>query len=436
MLNNLSERNRSIVISIFGGALGRSVSLLAPFVVMPIILNEIDVYLFGVWMTVLSFTSMALFLDFGIGNGLLTKLSYQNGLKNYREMQEYIVSAYVALITIAIVLLIVVLTIYLYFSYDTTVLKSNNKLAVDIVLVSVFTFTIGIPVSVIQRVMYAKHQIFQCNLWQILGAVIAVITCYIAVKIDLHPALIILSYSLPPIAIMFLSTFIFFNKNKQIIPRIKYFSKEKSYDLLGIGSKFLVLSVLTSIALNIDNLIISFKVGADFVTHYSVPAKIASLLGIVITMLFLPLWTANGDAIAKKDYNWIMQTTKKMMVYGTISITLLSLILIIFNKEIIYLWMGRSFYNQELTLIFLCSLSVLMAIGSPWFMVLNSLGKVEVQIKVWSVFLIVSIAFKFLLLDKERLWVMALVTSISYLVVILPILLYTSHKLIKDLKGL
>lgn len=435
MLNNLSERNRSIITGILGGALGRSVSLLAPFVVMPIILNEIDVYLFGIWMTVLSFTSMALFLDFGIGNGLLTKLSYQNGLKNYREMQEYIVSAYAALIIIAIVLLVVVLTIYLYFSYDTAVLD-NNKLALDIVLVSIFTFIIGIPVSVIQRVMYARHQILQCNLWQILGAGIAVITCYIAVKIELHPALIILSYSLAPIIIMFLSTFVFFSKNKQIIPKIKYFSKEKSYDLLGIGSKFLILSILTSIALNVDNLIISSKIGAEFVTHYAVPAKIASLLGMVITMLFLPLWTANGDAIAKKDYSWIMQTTKKMMVYGTISVTLLSLILIIFNKEIIYLWMGRNFYNQELTLIFLCSLSVLMAIGSPWYMVLNSLGKVELQIKVWSVFLIVSITFKFLLLDKERLWVMALITSTSYLVVILPALLYISHKLIKDLRDL
>ena len=108
MLASLSERNRRIVTGIFGGALGRSISLLAPFIVMPIILHMLGAYLFGVWMTVLSFTAMALFMDFGIGNGLLTKLSYANGLNNYSEMRAYIVSAYISLSIIAFILIMVV----------------------------------------------------------------------------------------------------------------------------------------------------------------------------------------------------------------------------------------------------------------------------------------------------------------------------------------
>lgn len=427
-------RNKSVFYSIMGGALGRSVTLLAPFIVMPIILREIDEYLFGIWMTAISITSMALFLDFGIGNGLLTKLSYHNGLKQYGEMKEYIISAYVALIILAILLLLLSISIYFYY-YNTTILSNENKLAVNIILVSLFTFIIGIPVSIIQRVMYATHHILQSNIWQIIGSVVGVATCYIAVVNKLTPALIILSYSLPPILVTLLSTFIFFHKNRKIAPKVKHLSKQKSYDLLGIGSKFLLLSILTSIALNVDNFIISLKIGPEFVTNYSIPAKLASLLGVVITTLFLPLWTANGDAIAKKDYSWIMKTTKKMMLYGTTSIILLSLILITFNKQIIYLWMGRSFYNQDLTLIFLCSLSVFMAIGSPWYMILNSLGKIELQIKVWTLFLVVTIILKLLFLSQEKLWVIALISSVSYMIIILPLLSYTSYKLIRDLKA-
>ena len=428
------DRNKKVLFGIFGGALGRSITLLAPFIVMPIILKELDVYLFGIWMTIMSITSMALFLDFGIGNGLLTKLSYQNGLNNYKKMKEYIVSAYVALTAISVFLLIIILASYFYVSLSIELPLSHNKLALDIMLITAIVFVLGIPVSVIQRVMYAKHQIFLYNIWQILGSILAVSLCYIAVQFKFSPAIIIFSYSFPPIAVMFLSTFIFFNKNKDIKPRFDDFSKEKCFDLLGIGSKFLILSILTSIALNADNFIISYKVGAEYVTHYAVPAKIASLLGVIITTLFLPLWAANGDALANKDYNWVIHTTKKMMAYGFICVSLLSMILIKFNYEIIDLWMGRSFYNQKLTLIFLCVLSVLMAIGSPWFMILNSLGNIKIQIKVWFVFLIFTIVAKLFFLDSSRLWIMALITSVSYMVIILPVLLYISNKSINDLK--
>ena len=83
------------------GALGRSISPLAPFIVMPIILHTLGAYLLRMD-DVLSFTAMALFMDFGIGNGLLTKLSYANGLNNNSEMRAYIISAYISLTVIAL----------------------------------------------------------------------------------------------------------------------------------------------------------------------------------------------------------------------------------------------------------------------------------------------------------------------------------------------
>jgi len=90
----MNTKNINLIKGILGGAGGRSVSLLAPFLVMPIMLNSMGESIFGLWLTILSLTSMIMFMDLGIGNGLLTKLSYENGLKNYGNMKSYIASGY------------------------------------------------------------------------------------------------------------------------------------------------------------------------------------------------------------------------------------------------------------------------------------------------------------------------------------------------------
>lgn len=434
MLASLSERNRRIVTGILGGALGRSISLLAPFIVMPIILHTLGAYLFGVWMTVLSFTTMALFMDFGIGNGLLTKLSYANGLNNNSEMKAYIISAYISLTVIAFILVSILLLLFVLTNFQFFSLDFKNQEALYIVFASAIIFVLGIPISVIQRIMYAKQQILKFNLWQISGAFFSLFFCYIAVLLKLSSWLIILAYSAPPLIILIIATVVFFNDNKEISPDLSSFSKEKSLDLLKIGSKFLVLSILTSIALNIDNVLISFKLGSEAVTDFVVPAKIASLLSVVVTTLFLPLWAANGEAIAKKDYDWVLKTTKKMMFLGALVVFLCSIPLILFNKEIINLWMGHEFKNQQETLIFLCFLSFFMAIGSPWFMVLNSLAQVKIQIKIWLTFLILSVFLKILFLDGDNLWIIALVGAISYGLIVVPYLIYSAYREINLLK--
>lgn len=434
MLASLSERNRRIVTGILGGALGRSISLLAPFIVMPIILHTLGAYLFGVWMTVLSFTTMALFMDFGIGNGLLTKLSYANGLNNNSEMRAYIISAYISLTVIAFILVSILLLLFVLTNFQFFSLDFKNQEALYIVFASAIIFVLGIPISVIQRIMYAKQQILKFNLWQISGAFFSLFFCYIAILLKLSSWLIILAYSAPPLIILIIATVVFFNDNKEISPDLSSFSKEKSLDLLKIGSKFLVLSILTSIALNIDNVLISFKLGSEAVTDFVVPAKIASLLSVIVTTLFLPLWAANGEAIAKKDYDWVLKTAKKMVFLGALVVFLCSVPLILFNKEIINLWMGHEFKNQQEILIFLCLLSLGMAITSPLQMLLNSLGRIQIQIKIWVIFLFISIALKLIFLDGSALWVVALISSGTYFVIVIPILIYSILNVFKELK--
>jgi len=75
-----------------------------------------------------------------------------------------------------------------------------------------------------------------------------------------------------------------------------------------------------------------------------------------------------------------------------------------------------------------------MAITSPLQMLLNSLGRIQIQIKIWVIFLFISIALKLIFLDGSALWVVALISSGTYFFIVIPILIYSILNVFKELK--
>ena len=429
-LSVIQARNRGIITGILGGAIGRSVSLLAPFIVMPAMLNQLGGHLFGVWMTALALTSMALFVDFGIGNGLLTRLSTAYGKHDYEVMRRYIASAYVALGTIALVLLMFLAAVQAIMSMGWLAIAIPDTKTVSVIVVSLVTFVLGIPASVIQRVMYANQKAWLSHMWQICGAALSVILTLLAINYALPAWQIIAAYSAPTVIILLVSTLVFFYNHEALRPHVGDISKESAVDLLKIGSRFLALSVVTSCALNVDNVLISYQLGAAAVTEYAVPAKLASLLGLVISTIFLPLWAANGEALARRDYAWVRRTTLKMSVIGGGVIALVSCLLILLSSLIIDIWMGRSFKDQNMIILFFSILSFCMAITSPFNMVLNSIGLVRPQIKIWLAFMALSFSLKFLLLKYGyAAFIIPAITAFSYMVTIMPFMIFTNLKI-------
>lgn len=429
-------RSRRILTGIVGGLVGRAISLVAPFIVMPVMLRHLGHADFGIWMTAMSITSMSLFLDFGIGNGLLTKLSSAYGSSDIDEMRRLISSGYAALSSIALLLFAVfgALMIACFYGLLSSGFMGDSSSSSSIVISCVVIFLAGIPASVIQKVFYSCQLVWLGNVWQIAASVVSVLMCLAAIKLGWGAWQVVTAYTLPPVVFMVIAAVWFFMRRPELTPSFSKVSIVEVRVLTKLGSRFLVLAVITSIALNVDNIIIAKKLGASAVTDYAVPAKLASILGLMVTTLFMPLWPANGEAFARKDYDWIRKSTRKMSVFGGAAVAVAGLGLILLGDQIMLAWMGTLFDGQEKVLLFLAATFTLMAITSPFNMLINSTGRLREQIYAWLAFLIFTLAAKILLLEEGSVWLMALITAVGYMLLILPAMYSASSRVLS--KGL
>lgn len=411
-----------MALGIAGGGIGRAAALVAPFIAIPLLYKHLGTAEFGLWTTITSVTAMLAFSDFGIGNSLLTRLSTFQGNGDALAARKYTATAYVALGAIAVTLMLVTAAVVMSPSLVATLLSSeaSTPSARLIIATCLILFCLGLPAGVIYRVMYARQQVWLAHLWQFLAAMASIALCYLAVRGGTQGWVAVAAYSSAPIIAMIAASLWYFSRNPEAKPAFKLLDKVTARDLIGLGSGFFVLAVLTSISLNADNLILARNAGLESVAAYAVPAKLASLQSLLVTTLYLPLWSANGEALARGDTGWVKATSRKMSIYGALAVAVVGLVMVLFDKQIMTAWVGQTFPGQRINLALLSALSVAMALTSPYFMILNSKGQVSLQIKLFAIFLVLTVAAKLMFATAQTVWTVPLITLLGYLLIISP----------------
>lgn len=426
-------RTRRLLQGIVGASLGRSLSLLAPFLVMPAMLRYLGDAAFGIWMVAVSFTSMAMFADFGIGNSLLTRISAAEGREEYASARADIASAYALLTGLAgAFALLSTIAVVSVSVFRLGRLPADQLGIVHVVLLS---FSVGLPASVIQRVMYARQQVMQANLWQMGGSGAGVVLCLGAIHTGLPAWMAVLAYAMPPSLSLLIAGFFYFGRYPKLRPSLGDVHVACMRPLLSLGGRFLALSILTSAALNVDNVLIGSVQGPAAVTAYSVPAKLGSLLGLLITTLFTPLWGANGEALARGDVAWVWRLSWRMAITGAVVVAGVAASLVLSGNLILLLWTHRAFGGQVEVLLGLGLLSTVMAFTAPFNMILNAQGVLRPQILCWATYLVITVGLKWIVLWLGMpVWSVAWIAAAGYALTILPAMFHAATGHLRQLR--
>ncbi|MET7375527.1 lipopolysaccharide biosynthesis protein [Micromonospora arida] len=420
------SRGRALVTGIASSLAGKAVGLVAPLLITPIAFGYLGAERYGMWMAITSLTAMALFADFGLGNGLLTRLSRLYATGDRRAAAREIASAYALLGSLAVTLLLVLVVTVQLVSWPTLLNVVDPVVARDaraVVLLCFGAFFVNIPLALIQRVQYAHQQVGQSNLWQAAGSLVSAGLVVAAVAANASPVLVIAAAVLAvPLLNLANSICWFCWQQPDLRPRVRDVRASKVRGLLRLGARFFGLSVLSSIVLNIDGFLVGRVLGLHAAANYAVILRMFAVLALFVTLVNLPLWPANGEALARGDVTWVRRSTRRMVYLSAAAVTLPALCLILSGNDILRLWVRSDDLEQVPAPLFvaLAVWSVFVAVAAPLFMVQNSVGLLGSQFLGWAACLVVAVPLKILLAGRGGLSGVALASALSYGVTVLP----------------
>jgi O-antigen/teichoic acid export membrane protein len=421
-------QRHAIVRAMFFSVASRVALLAATLAVMPSMLAYLGPGLFSHWVTALSIITMASFLDFGIGNSLLTRLSASYAEQDIVKSRRLTGAAYLLLACVSAGGL---LTLFAILGGLAVAGQFAAGWDAHVFVIMALFFLIGLPLQVVQRMIYAQNRVLLHDSLLILISVSSVAVTLAAIQLELAPWLVIFAYSATPAVLLFVVTlwyFLRFPDQRPGLADLEFGTETR--DLLRLGKGYLVLAILTGIGMNIDILLMNALLGETIVADYALPARIGTLLVSLVGIMFMPLWSYNGAAFAAQRYRQVARLTLKASIAGGILVMATGLALVLGADLLMSLWTGRSFPDQRAVIATLAVAATIIAVTSPYNMVLNAFGELRIQVLCWIGFVVLSIAIKAVTVPLFGAWVAALVTAVVYGLTVTPFIVIKARRLL------
>lgn len=352
------------------------------FLLVPLTINYLNIEQYGIWMTLLSIMSWVAFFDIGLGNGLRNKLAEAVAVNDIKLAKTYVSTAYIAISVMALlffVILLAVLPVVNWTKVFNTTSPDNAEL-LKLVFVVGFFFLFNFVLSLCNQMFYAYQEASLATMGSVLLNLFALIVIYILIHYTSGSLFYLgICYGLSMVLSNLLLIYYFFKKHRAIIPSTKYIDLGKIRDIAMLGIKFFIIQIAVLIIFATDNMIITQVLGPAEVTPYNVVFKLFSIITIGHGILVAPLWSAYTEAYAKGDINWIRSTLRKLNML-MIPIIIAVLILIIFARDIIDIWVGPNIKFPYLLVVFMGIYVAISVWNNIYAYFVNGIGRVEPQL--------------------------------------------------------
>lgn len=378
-----NERYRRVILTALTQGLVKIINVFVLFVSVPLTVNYLGKERYGLWITISSVTLLLGFADFGIGNGLLNAISEAYGKGDRKLAREFTSSAFFLLLALSTIFAAIIFCLFPHIPWH-RVFNITTESAISeagpAIAIFLMCFLINIPLGVIQRVQVGYQEGYSNGIWSAVGNILSVVFLIIVIKLQGSlPWLVLALVGSPILALIINGLFLFYHKHPWLKPSIFLVKVSSIKRILKQGIIFFILQIAVSIGFQSDNLIIAQMLGAEQVTDYAVPMRLFSLLTVILGMFLSPLWPAYGEAIARKDRSWVERTFRKSLLYSFVISTPLALILIIFGREIIALWVGPQI-SPSMILLIGCGLwTIMYSLMNPIAMLLNGANIIKLQ---------------------------------------------------------
>lgn len=373
--------------------------------VVPITLDFLDEYSYGVWLIINSILVWINTFDVGLGNGLRNLLSESIAHKDYNRARIFISTTYFLLFILSI-LLILIFSILINLIDWYNLLNVNQEIINNLISVVFYSFLfclITFVLKIISSVYLALQLPAVSSMLAVIGNLISLVIIIILKQVLNKGQLLDLSliYTGVPILVYFTATIITFKYVfTELKPSVKLINiRGHLKNLFATSSTFFIIQIAGLVLLSMSNIIISRLLGPDSVSVYNIANRYMSISQMIIGILLTPLWSAMTNAYVLNDFIWIKNTYQKVrrILYF---FAVVQLLLIFISPYAYKIWLSD---NIEIPI----DLTVIMGVYTymiSWSLahstILNGLGKLRQQIYVILIQLCVFIPISYIFTSK------------------------------------
>ncbi|MCK8492662.1 MATE family efflux transporter [Spirosoma sp. RP8] len=381
-INTTHPRTRKIhintVFSLFSKAGSMGVSLL----LVPLTIDYLSEATYGTWVTISSMTSMLMFFDLGIGNGLRNKFAEAVSKQDRRLAQTLVSTAYgiFGIVQIGFIVLFFLFINYIPWArlLNTTIDQQQLQL---VLLVMIVAMAIKLVLDILTYVLLALQESGQVNVINFLANGLVLITTYALTQFS-HNKLIYLAAvtALSPILVLLVSGILFYRSRLTIYrPLVGLIDWTHARSILSLGYKFFLIQLCFIVVFYTDNLLINYLFGPVAVTTYSIAFRYFMIVNTLFGLVAVPYWSAFTEASTRNDITWMKQTCRHLykLWLGLVGVVTL---MVVFAQPVYTLWVGQ----RVSVPVELSSSLGLFVIITNWNLVastvLNGLGKMRLQV--------------------------------------------------------
>ena len=376
------ERTRLAQKNILLSFIIKGLSIAINLVFVPLTINYIDAERYGIWLTLSSIIVWFNFFDLGLGNGLRNKLVEAIAKKDVAEERKLISTTYVSLSIIALLISGIYLGIMPFIHWDNILnVSSGYREELKMLgLIIVMMFSLQFVLQLINTINLAHQKVFLTSFVYLVGSIFSLL--FILILRSTVPGNILLvgtaMFAGNLLALLLFSIHFFIFNRPDLLPRLKFFSRSSSNNLLSLGGKFFIIQISAIIQYQTTNVLISRSFSSTQVTEYNIAYRLFGILVMVFSIIISPLWSAVTDAQTKGDYAWIKRTEKKLLFLWSI-LALSAVVLLALSNFLYRVWLGDAIEIPLSTSLGVMLYIVSMTFGMIYVYILNGLGRLKTQ---------------------------------------------------------
>jgi O-antigen/teichoic acid export membrane protein len=393
------------------------------FIAVPFVLKALGPVEFGVWATLVAFTTFSTFLDFGLGNGAMNLVAAAYGRGDANEVAAIWREASSLLLKIAGALILAFAIAWPFVPWHVLLglPASDNGTARQAIGVVALAVALSIPLGLATRVQLGlgRGQVaFRC---QAVGNVLALAAVLLLARAQAGVVALTVGAVATPLLGALANTWSV-ARNPEVHRSVEALVDVRRRIRRSIGTEgilFFYLQLSAALVSTLDLPLISAIRGAEDAGTYAIVQRLFSVVALSLGLLWAPLWPVYRHALASGHHDWVQRTLARTIAFAVVFASIAAFVLVLGFDWIIRLWVHRELFVAGTLVFGMAAWSIVDATGSAIATFLNAASIMRYQLIVATLFVASCVAGKVWVLRHAGMEWMPWVTLTTYLVMYL-----------------